>query len=76
MLKQALRILNKIEENGHKAYIVGGFVRDYVLGINSLDVDIATSATPKEIMELFKGSVLPREEYGSVTIYIKNDRFE
>lgn len=76
MLKQALKILNKIEENGHKAYIVGGFVRDYVLGINSIDVDIATSATPKEIMDIFQGSVLPKEEYGSVTIYIKNDRFE
>ncbi len=76
MLKQALKILNKIEEHGHVAYIVGGFVRDYVLGINSTDVDIATSATPKEIMEIFQGSVLPREEYGSVTIYIKNDRFE
>ena len=76
MLKQALKILNKIEENGYKAYIVGGFVRDYVLGINSLDVDIATSATPKEIMEIFHSSVLPKEEYGSVTLYIKNDRFE
>ena len=76
MLKQALKILNKIEENGHSAYIVGGFVRDYVLGINSTDVDIATSATPKEIMEIFQSSVLPKEEYGSVTLYIKNDRFE
>ncbi len=76
MLKQALKILNRIEENGYKAYIVGGFVRDYVLGINSKDVDIATNATPKEIMDMFQGSVLPKEQYGSVTIYIKNDRFE
>lgn len=76
MLKQALKVLSKIEENGYKAYIVGGFVRDYVLGINSTDVDIATSATPKEIMDIFKSSVLPREEYGSITLYIKNDRFE
>ncbi len=76
MLKQALRILSQIEENGHAAYIVGGFVRDYILGIKSTDVDIATSATPKEIMEIFKTSVLPKEEYGSITLYIKNDRFE
>ncbi len=76
MLKNALKLLNKIEEHGYKAYIVGGFVRDYVLGINSTDVDIATSATPKEIMEIFQTSVLPKEEYGSVTLYIKNDRFE
>ena len=76
MLKQALKILSKIEENGYKAYIVGGFVRDYVLGINSKDVDIATSATPKDIMRIFKNSVLPKEQYGSITLYIKNDRFE
>lgn len=76
MLKQALKLLNTIEENGYKAYIVGGFVRDYILGINSTDVDIATNATPKEIMDLFPNSVLPKEEYGSITIYIKNDRFE
>ncbi len=76
MLKQALKILSKIEENGFKAYIVGGFVRDYTLGITSPDVDIATSATPQQIMGIFKNSVLPKEEYGSVTLYIKNDRFE
>ncbi len=76
MLKQAFKILQKIEENGFKAYIVGGFVRDYVLGINSNDVDIATNATPKDIMNIFKSSVLPKEEYGSVTLFIKNDRFE
>ena len=76
MLKQALKILNEIENHGYSAYIVGGFVRDYVLGIKSLDVDIATSATPKEIMAIFNNSVLPKEEYGSVTLYIKNDRFE
>lgn len=76
MLKQALKILKTIEDNGYKAYIVGGFVRDYVLGINSTDVDIATNATPQQIMGIFPNSVLPKEEYGSVTIYIKNDRFE
>ena len=76
MLKDALKLLNQIEEKGYKAYIVGGFVRDYMLGINSLDVDIATSATPKEIMEMFPDSVLPKEEYGSVTLYLKNERYE
>ena len=76
MLKQALKIINKLEENGYIAYIVGGFVRDYILGINSTDVDIATTATPKEIMEIFQLNALPKEEYGSITLYIKNDRFE
>jgi len=76
MLKTALKILKKIEDEGYKAYIVGGFVRDYLLGIESLDVDIATNATPKEIMKMFDNIVLPNEEYGAVTLYIKNYRFE
>ena len=62
MLKKALKVLSQIEENGYSAYIVGGFVRDYTLGIVSKDVDIATNATPKQIMDIFKTSVLPKEE--------------
>lgn len=76
MLNTALKILKKIEDNGYQAYIVGGFVRDYILGIESLDVDIATNATPREIMNLFDTGVLPNEEYGAVTLYVKNYRFE
>ena len=76
MLKDALKLINQIEEKGYKAYIVGGFVRDYILGINSKDVDIATNATPKELMEMFPKTLLPKEEYGSVTLYLKNDRYE
>lgn len=76
MLEESLKILKKLEEKGYSAYIVGGFVRDYLLGIDSLDVDIATNATPKDIMKMFDNSVLPSEEYGAVTLFIKNFRFE
>lgn len=76
MLKTSLKVLNKLEERGYHAYIIGGFVRDYILGIESKDVDIATNATPKEIMEIFENSALPKEEYGAVTLYVKNNRFE
>lgn len=76
MLDTALKLLNRIEENGFKAYIVGGFVRDYLLGIDSLDVDICTDARPKDIRDIFQDACLPKEEYGSVTVNIKNIRFE
>ena len=49
MKEIALNILKKLEKNGYQAYIVGGFVRDYILSINTVDVDIITNATPKEI---------------------------
>lgn len=76
MLKTALKLLQKIEEHGYKAYIVGGFVRNHILGIESNDIDIATSATPMDIKAIFKGAALPNEDYGSITVMIKNIRFE
>ena len=76
MLENALKLLKKIEKNGFKAYIVGGFVRDYVLGIESNDIDICTNAKPKDIHEIFGNACLPNEEYGSVTVIVKNVRYE
>lgn len=76
MLENALKVLKKIEENGFKAYIVGGFVRNHILGIESNDIDICTNARPKDIHEIFKKDCLPNEEYGSVTVIVKNIRYE
>lgn len=76
MLENAYEILNIFEEKGFKAYIVGGFVRDYVLGKSSVDIDIATSATPKEIQSIFKNVKLPNEKYGSVLLTYKKYNYE
>ncbi len=76
MLENALKILEKMEENGFQAYIVGGFVRDYILGIESNDIDICTNARPKDVRSIFKDACLPTEEYGSITVILKNIRFE
>ena len=76
MFETSLKVLEKFNDQGFKAFIVGGFVRDYILGIESMDVDISTNATPKEILEIFKESALPNEEYGAVTLYYKNNRYE
>lgn len=76
MLNTALKVLQKIEDEGFSAYIVGGFVRDYMLGIESSDIDICTNAKPKEIVEIFEGAVLPKEDYGSVIVSTKNCSFE
>ena len=53
MLNTALKFLKTLESNGFSAYIVGGFVRDYLLGIETHDIDITTNATPKEIRKIF-----------------------
>ena len=76
MLNTALKFLDTIEKNGFSAYIVGGFVRDYVLGIESNDIDVCTNARPSDIKKIFANCCLPNEDYGSVTVYIKKVRFE
>ena len=47
-------IVLKLQDSGYESYFVGGFVRDMILGVQSKDIDIATSASPDEISELFK----------------------
>ncbi len=76
MLEVALKLLKELTSHSYKAYIVGGFVRDYILGIESNDIDITTNATPKEIKEIFEDSCLPTEDYGSVIVLMKGIRFE
>ena len=63
------KILEKIEYNGYEAYLVGGYVRDLLLGVKSLDVDICTSALPKDIYNIFN---VDANKYGGVNLIINN----
>lgn len=76
MLKKAKKVLNEFNKHGYEAYIVGGFVRDYLLKRKSYDIDICTNATPQEIKEIFAQACMPTEDYGSVIIDISSTRFE
>ncbi len=72
----ALEVLNKINSFGYKAYIVGGYPRDIYLGRNTIDIDICTNATPKQLKDIFKESILNKQEYGSVTLIYEKITFE
>jgi tRNA nucleotidyltransferase/poly(A) polymerase len=48
----AINIVRKIQDSGFEAYFAGGCVRDRLLGIDSNDIDIATSAKPQDIESL------------------------
>ena len=67
MNKIAKEILEKLEENGYIAYIVGGYVRDFLLYKETNDIDICTNATTKEVRSLFSGNA---NEYGSLNLKI------
>ena len=76
MNETALKVLKKINSNGYKAYLVGGYPRDIYIGRDSIDFDICTSATPKQLKDIFGDTMLPIEQYGSVTLMVHNIRFE
>lgn len=50
----ALRVLYRLREGGHEAYLVGGAVRDLLLGMQPKDFDVATDATPEQVKALFR----------------------
>ena len=54
----ALKVLYRLDKAGYKAYLVGGAVRDLLLGVEPKDFDVATDAHPEEIRELFRNSRL------------------
>lgn len=66
--KKALPILEKIREAGFEAYFVGGSVRDTLLGLPIHDVDIASSAYPEEIKQIFSKTVDTGVEHGTVMV--------
>lgn len=71
-------IIDKIYENNYEAYIVGGCVRDSILGFEPNDYDITTSATPKVIKEIFRDfkCIDIGIEHGTVSVVIDDDIYE
>ncbi len=63
----AIKIVEEIEKNGYEAWIVGGAVRDILLGLASSDWDVTTNATPEMIVPLFADSFYDNE-YGTVKV--------
>ena len=52
-LKKGLLVLQKLNNSGYKAFIVGGAVRDFLLNRNINDIDIATEANVNDIINIF-----------------------
>lgn len=74
--KKALGVVNRLARAGFIAYFAGGWVRDYVMGHPSEDVDIATNASPTEIMELFPNTLLVGLTFGVVIVIYEGHQFE
>ncbi len=74
----ACEVLNILTENGYEAYFIGGMVRDLLLGRDSADFDLATNATPDQILGLFAESKHPDTSvaYGVTRVSLEDFEFE
>ena len=66
--QKAEKILEVLHGNGYEAYVVGGCVRDSILGREPGDWDITTSASPQEVKSLFPRTIDTGIEHGTVTV--------
>jgi len=66
------RVVSQLQEHHFEAYLVGGCVRDLLLGEEPHDWDIATNARPEEIMAVFQKRAFLDNQYGTVTVLTKS----
>jgi len=74
----ANEIIHSLQNNGYEAFLVGGCVRDSILNRPIHDYDITTSATPDEMMEVFKDKRIIETglQHGTITILIDGEAYE
>ncbi len=69
MSPYSLKVLYRLHDAGYSAYLVGGGVRDVLLGLHPKDFDIATNASPEEVTELFRNSRLIGRRFRLVHVH-------
>ncbi|MCR5741756.1 MAG: CCA tRNA nucleotidyltransferase [Gammaproteobacteria bacterium] len=73
-LGSAIKLLDELNSKGYEAYLVGGFVRDHLLNMESKDIDITTNATSKVLQEIFPDSFNVNKKFNTLTV--RKDGFE
>jgi len=76
MFEKAKKIIKILKDSGKEAYLVGGGVRDRLMGEGVNDYDIATNATPDEIEKIFDKTIPVGKEFGIVVVVIEGEQFE
>lgn len=74
--RRAVSIVRRLQEAGFEAYLVGGCVRDLLLGSRPKDFDIATAARPHQVRRLFRRSRLIGRRFKIVHVHMGRDFFE
>src|SRR5881398_2898802 len=69
----ALRIVEKLRSRGFEAWLAGGCVRDLLLGRQPVDYDVATSATPDVVLDMFPRTFAVGAHFGVVLVASESD---
>lgn len=76
MKETAAQIVDRLRRAGHVAYFAGGCVRDMVRAVEPNDIDIATSATPEQVQQLFSKTVPVGAQFGVILVLEGGHPFE
>lgn len=75
-IEHAEKICSRLRKKGFEAFIVGGAVRDYLLGKECKDIDIATSACPADVEKIFKRTIGVGKQFGVMIVLSGDYSFE
>lgn len=75
-MENAINIIKTLQQNNHKAVFAGGCVRDQILGLQPNDYDIATSALPNQVEELFDKTIPVGKSFGVIRVVMNNKEYE
>ncbi len=70
------KLIEILHENGYEGWVVGGSIRDIIMGKEPNDYDVATNATPEKVMKLFRRVIPTGIKHGTVTVLIDNHSIE
>jgi len=72
----AIKIVRQLRRNGFQALLAGGCVRDMLLGRRAKDYDVATDARPKDVMRLFRRTLMVGAKFGVVIVIVESRQVE
>src|SRR5258706_3356274 len=70
----AISIVRTLRDSGHQSYLVGGCVRDLLLGREPTDYDVSTDATPDEVMHIFPETYAVGAQFGVVLVPLPSEQ--
>ena len=72
----AIEIVRKLKQSGFQCYLVGGCVRDSLVGIKAKDFDVSTDATPEQVRKIFRSSRIIGKRFRLVHVFSRNELIE